>query len=132
HKLVDKDFVNQKTHFELSTLVVSYPDERTEVKLGLTDETQRQLHTTIYGNGVIDALYQGIEQLIGISFELQDYTIRSKNLGKDAVGEVIVKVNKDERSYTGRGMDTDIIKASAKAYLIAINQFLQDDRKFER
>ncbi|TCP28870.1 2-isopropylmalate synthase [Scopulibacillus darangshiensis] len=132
HKLINQKFINHATCYELSDLVISYPDGRSQVTIELTDEKQKQLRTVIQGNGVIDALYNGIEQLIGMPFQLQDYTIRSKSIGKDAVGEVIVKVKKDDQSYSGRGMDTDIIKASAKAYLIAINQFFQKDHQVNK
>ncbi|WP_257347095.1 2-isopropylmalate synthase [Pseudalkalibacillus decolorationis] len=129
HKLINQEFINHKTRYELSDLVISYPDEQTEVTIELIDEKQNPSRTTIRGNGVIDALYNGIERLIGTQFQLQDYSIRSKNIEKDAIGEVIVKVKKDDQSYSGRGMDTDIIKASAKAFLIAINQFFQTDHR---
>ncbi len=132
HKLVNQDFMNDKTHYELTDLVISYPGTFTEVQLELTDEKHESRQTTIQGNGVIDALYQGIEQLIGTKFQLKDYIIRSKSVGKDAVGEVHVKVIKEGFTYTGRGMDTDIIKASAKAYLIAINQYFQRSEQGHR
>lgn len=131
HLLIDQHFVNQNTRYELSDLCISYPDERAEVTVELKDGQQKRTRTTIQGNGVIDALYKGIEQVVGVHFHLQDYSIRSKSVGKDAVGEVSVKVEKEGRVYSGRGMDTDIIKASAKAYLTAINQSFQFDTKQE-
>ncbi|MEK3886712.1 2-isopropylmalate synthase [Bacillus sp. FSL K6-3431] len=131
HLLINKHFINMQHRFELTDLAISYPNELAEVTIELMDEKQNRTRNTTQGNGVIDALYNGIEKLIGDQFQLQDYSIRSKNIGKDAVGEVTVKVEKDGHSYSGRGMDTDIIKASAKAYLTAINQILQKDKQKE-
>ncbi|MGG3891341.1 2-isopropylmalate synthase [Metabacillus fastidiosus] len=129
HTLIDEDYVNKNTRYELSDLVITYPNNTVEVMIELSDENRNHIKTTVKGNGVIDALYSGIDELIGIEFQLQDYSIRSKNIGKDAVGEVIVKIEKDNQTYSGRGMDTDIIKASAKAYLTAINTLIQDNVK---
>lgn len=127
HMLVNPDFINKNTRYELSDLVISYPNEVTVVTISLIDEKRVNNQAAAQGNGVIDALYNGIEQIIGVSFQLEDYSIRAKNIGKDALGEVIVKVEKEGQIFTGRGMDTDIIKAIAKAYLTAINQYFQRD-----
>ncbi len=75
------------------------------------------------GDGPIDAAYQAIRNATGISPELESYTISAVTGGKDAMGEVTVRV-RDEKgcSHIGRGVSTDIIEASAKAYIDAINK----------
>lgn len=129
HLIVDQKFINTDTHFDLIDLEITYPDGQTQVKVVLADEKEKQIETIVRGSGVIEALYRGIEKLVGIPVELRDYTIHSKTIGKDAIGEVIVKVEKDGEIFTGRGMDTDIIKASAKAYLVAINQTVRSKQQ---
>ncbi|MGD9679458.1 MAG: 2-isopropylmalate synthase [Vulcanibacillus sp.] len=76
------------------------------------------------GDGPVDAAFKAIEKLVGISFVLDTYDLRAVTGGKDAQGEVIVKLKKDNNLFTGRGISTDVIEASIKAYLNAINKLL--------
>jgi 2-isopropylmalate synthase len=57
---------------------------------------------------------------------LKDYRIRAITSGKDALGEGTVTIEKNKRIYVGRGISTDIIEASAKAYINAINKMIYD------
>jgi len=85
------------------------------------------------GDGPIDASFKAIERIIGESFTLDEYTIDAVTGGKDAIGSVLVKVTNGGRSARGRGASTDIITASIKAYLSAINSILlQKEKKVEK
>jgi 2-isopropylmalate synthase len=77
------------------------------------------------GNGPIDAIYLAIDRACGISCKLLDYSVSALTKEKSAVGEVIVKIESRGRDAVGRGMSTDIIEASAKAYLSAINRIMK-------
>lgn len=74
------------------------------------------------GDGPVDAACRAMDKLTGIKAELADYRLRAVTKGKDALGEVMVKVRCGEKMVIGRGVSTDIIEASAKAYLHAINK----------
>jgi len=77
------------------------------------------------GDGPIDAAYKTIDRITGLSGKLLDYNIKAVTGGQDALGEVNIKVrSKDGRIATGRGSSTDIIEASVKAYLNAINKIV--------
>jgi len=76
------------------------------------------------GDGPVDAAYQAIREAIGLCPQLENYTIRAVTGGKEALGEAVVKIRQDERVYVGRGVSTDIIEASAKAYVDAINRMV--------
>ncbi len=76
------------------------------------------------GDGPVDACYNAIDRLISFKGKLQDYTIQSVTSGKDALGEVTVKLSANGRVEHGRAASTDIIEASAKAYVNAINRLL--------
>lgn len=77
------------------------------------------------GDGPIDAAYKTIDRITGLSGKLLDYNIKAVTGGKDAMGEVNIKVrSQDGRIATGRGSSTDIIEASVKAYLHAINKIV--------
>jgi 2-isopropylmalate synthase len=74
------------------------------------------------GDGPVDALFKTIDLLTGTSGKLLDYNIRAITSGKDAMGEVIIDMDVEGKSYRGRAVSTDIIEASARAYLNAINK----------
>ena len=63
---------------------------------------------------------------MGTSFTLEDYNLRAVTEGKDALGEVTVRVSKEGKIFTGRGVSTDIIEASVKAYVNAINRAISE------
>ena len=74
------------------------------------------------GDGPVDACYKAIDKITGEKGKLLDYQIRSVTSGKDAIGEVSVKIESKGKVISGRGASTDIIEASIKAYLSAVNK----------
>ena len=74
------------------------------------------------GDGPVDAAYNAIDKITGISCQLETYDIHAASDGKDALGEVIVKLLIDDEMITGRGLSTDIIEASILAYINAVNK----------
>lgn len=74
------------------------------------------------GDGPVDAAYKAIDRVAKIPLVLADYSIRSVTEGKDAIGEVTIRVQDNQHSIVGYGASTDIIEASAKAYIDAINK----------
>ena len=76
------------------------------------------------GSGPVDAVYKAINRIIGVPNKLIEFTVSSVTAGIDAMGEVLIRIESDGITYTGRGDDTDIIVASAKAYMNALNRLL--------
>ena len=76
------------------------------------------------GTGPVDAVYKAINRLVGIPNKLTEFTVKSVTEGIDAIGEVLIRIESDGITYTGRGADTDIIVAGAKAYMNALNRLL--------
>jgi 2-isopropylmalate synthase len=76
------------------------------------------------GTGPVDAVYKAINRIVGIPNKLTEFTIKSVTEGIDAIGEVLIRIESDGVTYTGRGADTDIVVASAKAYMNALNRLL--------
>jgi len=78
------------------------------------------------GDGPVDAVMKVIERISGICGRLKSYNIKALTAGKDAVGEVTLTVEFDECGYDvrGRDSDTDVVVASAKAYLDALNKYI--------
>ncbi len=76
------------------------------------------------GDGPVDACYKAIEKITHLKFKLSDYNIKSITGGEDAQGEVTVRLKTKDKDIFGRASSTDIIEASIKAYLQAINKAL--------
>lgn len=82
----------------------------------------KDFEKTSTGDGPVDACYKAIEAIVKVKGDLLDYSIQSVTHGKDALGEVTVKARINDKNYIGHGSSTDILEASAKAYLNAINK----------
>jgi 2-isopropylmalate synthase len=76
------------------------------------------------GMGPVDAVYKTINRIVGIPNKLTEFTVKSVTEGIDAIGEVLIRIESEGVTYTGRGAATDIIVASAKAYMNALNRLL--------
>jgi 2-isopropylmalate synthase len=76
------------------------------------------------GTGPVDAIYKAINRLVGVPNNLIEFSVKSVTAGIDAMGEVTIRIESGGRTYTGRGAATDIIVASAKAYMNALNRLL--------
>ncbi len=92
-----------------------------------TKEGEKQ--ATANGDGPVDAAYQAIREATGLSPKLDNYSIRAVTSGKEALGEATVRIKEDGRTFIGRGVSTDIIEASAKAYIDAINRMVSAQNK---
>ena len=76
------------------------------------------------GTGPVDAVCKAIDRLVGVPNVLTEFTVKSVTEGIDAIGEVLIRIESGGVTYTGRGADTDIIVASGKAYMNALNRLL--------
>ena len=76
------------------------------------------------GDGPVDACFKAIDKIIKIGGKLLDYQVKSVTGGKDALGEVSVRIGSKSIVVSGRGASTDIIEASIKAYVNAVNKLL--------
>jgi len=81
------------------------------------------------GDGPVDATFNAIDRVTGMKVKLEEYSIKASTGGKDALGEVTVKISKDNMRSVGYGVSTDIIEASAKAYVNAINRMAHRVKK---
>ena len=82
------------------------------------------------GNGPVDAVCNAIGRVIGTSPKLVDFSVQSVTEGIDSMGTVTIKIESNGQNYTGRGASTDIIVASAMAYLSAVNRMLAADEAY--
>jgi 2-isopropylmalate synthase len=112
-------------HFESYALVTSIPQPTVKVtiKKGL-----QIIEASSSGNGVVDALYLALEKATQMNIELQEYRINSISKGKDALGRARVLMQYRDEVYKAKAVDTDILKASALAYVNGVNQVILDSK----
>ena len=93
------------------------PQATVEIEIG--DQTKS---ATVTGNGPVDAAYKAINQIANVDVTLMEYLVQAIHGGSDDFGKVHVQILYHDNVYYGFGTDTDIIQASAQAYLDAINK----------
>ena len=94
------------------------------IKVKKGDETFERVAAS---DGPINAAYRAINKIVGRDIELDDYSLKSMTDGEDAQAEAIVKITMDGGELvTGRGVSTDIVEASIKAYINGINKYFMD------
>ena len=82
----------------------------------------RNIQRTQKGDGPIDAIFKAITRITGTKSKLLKYEVKAITGGTDALGEVVCSLEESDISVSGHGADTDIITASAKAYINALNK----------
>ncbi|MGQ0792613.1 MAG: 2-isopropylmalate synthase [Deltaproteobacteria bacterium] len=120
--LISDEFVRSADFFKLISLNFASGTEMrpvATVKLSIDGE-----ETTVseYGDGPVDAAYKAISKATGVSPNLQSYVVAAITGGTDAQGEVTVRVEQDGAVAQGQGANTDVVVASAKAFINAINK----------
>ena len=88
---------------------------------------EEQLQGICIGDGPIDAAFLAVEQIIGHHYELDDFQIQSVTEGKEAMGSALVKLRANGKLYSGNGISTDIISASIRAYINAVNKIVYEE-----
>jgi len=123
---------------ELRTAIEVYHLEHVGVSCGnhsmptatvrLTGPNREVLADAALGTGPVDAVYKAINRIVRVPNTLTEFSVSSITEGIDALGEVLIRIESEGATYTGRGSDTDIIVASAKAYMNALNRLLVSKR----
>jgi len=113
----------EKTGIKLKNIAVatSGPTIATAtITLDIDGETKTD---AAIGNGPVDATFKAIDRIVGVKTVLEDYTLRSISKGSEALGDATVKVKHNNNEvFIGRGLSTDVIEASAKAYVNAVSK----------
>src|SRR5438105_58595 len=123
HAIVsDEDVTPEREHYKLAALKVTsetgtVPHAR--VVMGIGDS---EVVAEVTGDGPVDAVFKAIERMVSSHATLLLYSVNAITTGSNAQGEVTVRLERDGRIVNGNGADTDIIVASAKAYLNALNK----------
>jgi 2-isopropylmalate synthase len=132
-KVTDRD-VESLVAEEKRTVSEAYHLERIQVTCGdrgiptaavrLSCPDGTILEDAALGTGPVDAVYKAINRLVKVSNDLCEFSVKSVTEGIDAIGEVLIRIEAEGVTYTGRGADTDVIVASARAYMNALNRLI--------
>ncbi|MBE6651099.1 MAG: hypothetical protein E7613_07280 [Ruminococcaceae bacterium] len=95
-----------------------------QVTLKCGDET---IFGVSAGDGPIDSAFRAIEQSIGYHYELDDFQVQSVTEGKEALGSALVRLRNNGKLYSGNGISTDIVAASIRAYINALNKIVFEE-----
>jgi len=97
-----------------------------QVTLKCNDELLSGVST---GDGPIDSVFRAIEQCVGYHYELDDFQVQAVTEGKEALGSALVKLRNNGKLYAGNGTSTDIVAASIRAYINALNKIVADENR---
>lgn len=121
--------------FRLELVQISCGDRsRPTATVTIRTPEGEELTDASIGTGPVDAIYKAINRVTNIPNELIEFSVQSVTAGIDAIGEVTIRLRHDGKVYSGRAANTDIIVASARAYIKALNRLyaaLQNEQKVE-
>ena len=122
HALVSDETMSLQEHYKLLSLTAHSETGETPYAKIVIVEGGKELRADSDGSGPVDATFRAIEKIISSGAELQLYSVNNITSGTDSQGEVTVRLQKSGRIVNGNGSDIDIVTASAKAYLSALNK----------
>lgn len=122
HALVSDEVQVPEEHYRLLSLVAHSETGEIPYARVIIAEGSTELQAESDGSGPVDATFRAIEKILDSKAELQLFSVNNITSGTDAQGEVTVRLQKAGRIVNGHGADTDIVAASAKAYLSACNK----------
>lgn len=107
-------------YFQISTGNRGVPTATVRIRMA----DGREMEEAATGDGPVHAMYHAVDRATGVPVALRDYALNAATSGKDALGEVSVKVEYKGHIYSGRGVSTDVLEASLRAYIHALNKIM--------
>jgi 2-isopropylmalate synthase len=121
--LIDHELHDDATMWSFESYEISAGTGHTpQVRLTLRHGTEQRSKQMACGDGPVDAIFLAIEEITGVTVVCKDFRVQAVTVGKDAQGEVNVEIEHNGRLYRGRGISTDSVEASGKAFVNAINR----------
>ncbi len=120
-QMIETSPVYTLDYFHVSTGSTAVPTATVRIRKG-REVTQ----DAACGDGPVDAVLKTIERIVGANGKLLDYAIQAVTVGKDALGEVALRVAFDEETVSSKAASTDIVEASAKAYISCVNRHVRN------
>lgn len=117
-EVAQKDYRHHLDYLHVNIGTTTIPTATVRIK---SDE--KLVEESATGDGPVDACFNAIDRALNSKFHIESYQVRSVTVGRSAQGEAHLRLKNGESSFSGRGVSTDIVEASAKAYLQAINEY---------
>lgn len=108
-------------YLAISSVTGEPPTARVRLRVG-----EEVKEATAQGDGPVDAAYKAVDQITGLQVKLEDYGVRSVTGGQEAMGEATVRVRDNGHQVIGRAVTTDVVEASVRAYVNAINKIVEE------
>jgi 2-isopropylmalate synthase len=118
----DESIGMEQEHFKLLSMMAHSETGEVSRARVVMAEGGRERKAEADGDGPVDATFKAIESMVGSGAQMQLFSVNNITSGTDSQGEVTVRLKKDGRIVNGAGADTDIVVASAKAYINALNK----------
>ena len=118
----DEALGQENEHFKLVSIQAQLETGETPLARVVISEDGSEKNAESRGSGQVDATFKAIESIVSSGADLQLFSVNAITSGTDSQGEVSVRLAKSGRVVNGHGADTDIVIASAKAYLNALNK----------
>ena len=115
------------TAYRIDNYVINSGNVITATANVTLDKDGQKLRSVAIGDGPVDAAFLAIEQIIGHHYELDDFQIQTVTEGREAMGSALVKLRAGGRLFSGSGISTDIIGASIRAYISALNKIVYEE-----
>ncbi|KAB7668068.1 2-isopropylmalate synthase [Bacillus sp. B1-b2] len=123
--VLEEKLAKEEKYYELVEVKVQHMNENeAEAYVKLSNQKNEIISHSAKGSGSVEALYNTLEKSIDGEVNLKDYRIQSLGAGRDALAQVFVNIQFEQTESTGRGLDQDVLVASAKAYINAINRVI--------
>src|SRR4029434_8707389 len=120
--LSDETVTPEAEHYKLVSISAHSDTGEQPFSRVVMSEEGRELRAEARGGGIVDATFKAIESMVQSGTELLLYSVNNVTEGTESQGEVTVRLSKAGRIVNGMGSDTDIVVASAKAYINAFNK----------
>ncbi len=117
-EVAQKDYRHHLDYLHVNIGTTTIPTATVRIK---SDE--KLVEESATGDGPVDACFNAIDRALNSKFHIESYQVRSVTVGRSAQGEAHLRLKNGESFFSGRGVSTDIVEASAKAYLQAINEY---------
>ena len=127
HSLIQKQKFSEDdlTTYKLESIKCSFESGKTpKASVVLTNRNGKKNEATANGDGPVDSICNAIDNITGLTCKLIDYQVMSKTKGRDAQGEVTIRVVSNNREVLGKGVGVNTIEASGLAYINAVNKLL--------
>ncbi len=127
--LVSRQRIQIPKTYELNNYVINTGNIITPTAIVSVKKEGKIFEEVATGDGPIYASFKAIEKIVSKELQLDDFSLNSITEGEDALGDAVVRLRDNGRSFTGRGLSTDVIEASITAYINAINKMIYINQK---